>query len=217
METCNTVRVTQPSTPPSAPAPQQAGWQLPPPPWATPQLRPPPPPPALSPTGQPLASFGDRFLAYLIDYAVFFGVALVVTLPAFLIFFFAVAPDFFETQPDGTPVEPSFVEFLLPLLLIEVGIVVVLLLVSYVYYVEILLRSGQTLGKRAMKIKVVPLDPRAKLTRGMAAKRWLAGYVAASFLPGFIYVDGLWQLWDKPYQQCLHDKFAATVVVKVPA
>jgi uncharacterized RDD family membrane protein YckC len=207
--------VTQPSTPPSAPP--QASWQLPPPPWATPQQRPPSPPPALSPAGQPLASFGDRFLAYLIDYAVFFCIALVLAVPAFLIFFFAVAPDFFEVRPDGTPVDPSFMEFFLPLLLIEAGLVVVLLLVSYVYYVEILLRTGQTLGKRVMKIKVMPLDPEAGLTRAVTAKRWLAGYVAASFLPGFIYVDGLWQLWDKPYQQCLHDKFAATVVVKVPA
>jgi uncharacterized RDD family membrane protein YckC len=180
-------------------------------------MRPPSPPPALSPAGQPLASFSDRFLAYLIDYAVFFCVGLVLGVPAFLIFFLAVAPDFFEVQPDGTPVDPSFMEFFLPLLLIEAGLVVLLLLVSYVYYVEMLFRGGQTLGKRAMKIKIVPIAPDAKLTRGLAAKRWLGGYVAASFLPGFIYVDGLWQLWDKPYQQCLHDKFAATVVVKVPA
>ena len=30
-------------------------------------------------------------------------------------------------------------------------------------------------------------------------------------------VDGLWQLWDKPYLQTLHDKAAQTVVVKVSA
>jgi len=156
-------------------------------------------------------------LAYLIDYAVFAAIALVLAVPAVVILFFTVAPDFFEVEPDGTPVEPSFMEFFLPLLLIEAGLALVLLLVSYVYYVEMLRRDGQTLGKRAMKIKVVPLAPDASLTRGMAAKRWLAGYVAGSFIPGFIYVDGLWQLWDKPYQQCLHDKFATTVVVKVPA
>ncbi len=171
----------------------------------------------MSPAGQPLATFSDRLLAYLIDYAVFFCIALVLAVPAILIAFFAVAPDLFEVRPDGTPVDPGFMEFFVPLLLIEVGLTVVLLVVSYVYYVEILLRSGQTLGKRAMKIKVVPFDPEAKLTRGSVAKRWLASYVAAGFVPGFLYVDGLWQLWDKPYQQCLHDKFAATVVVKVPA
>ncbi|GAA4456705.1 hypothetical protein GCM10023170_051820 [Phytohabitans houttuyneae] len=180
-------------------------------------MRPPQPPPALSPAGQPLASFADRFLAYLIDYAVLFCVTLVLALPAVVILFFSIAPDLLEVQPDGTPVEPDFMDFFVPLLLIELGLFLVLLVLSYVYYVEMLLRSGQTLGKRAMKIKVVPLDPDAKLTRGAAAKRWLVSYVATSFLPGLIYVDGLWQLWDKPYQQCLHDKFAGTVVVKVPA
>jgi uncharacterized RDD family membrane protein YckC len=207
--------VTQPSTPQSAP--QQAGWQLPPPPWGTAPLRPPPPPPPASPAGQPLASFGDRFLAYLIDYAVFFGIGLVLAVPAVLILVLTIAPDLFEVRPDGTPVEPDFLDLFVPLLLIEAGLIVVLLLVSYVYYVEMLFRGGQTLGKRAMKIKIVPVDPDTRLTRGSAAKRWLGGYVAASFLPGFIYVDGLWQLWDKPYQQCLHDKFASTVVVKVSA
>jgi hypothetical protein len=28
-------------------------------------------------------------------------------------------------------------------------------------------------------------------------------------------LDPLWCLWDKPYRQCLHDKPAKTVVVKV--
>jgi hypothetical protein len=36
-------------------------------------------------------------------------------------------------------------------------------------------------------------------------------------VPFLSYLDGLWQLWDKPYLQCLHYKFAQTVVVKVPA
>ena len=66
-----------------------------------------------------------------------------------------------------------------------------------------------------MKIKVVPLAPGATLTRGMAAKRYLVEFPGGIFVPFFSYVDGLWQLWDKPYQQTLHDKFAQTVVVKV--
>ena len=36
-------------------------------------------------------------------------------------------------------------------------------------------------------------------------------------MPFLSYVDGLWQLWDKPYQQTLHDKAAKTVVIKVPS
>ena len=38
-------------------------------------------------------------------------------------------------------------------------------------------RSGQTVGKRAMKIRVVPIDPAATLTRAMAAKRYLVEFV----------------------------------------
>ena len=34
-------------------------------------------------------------------------------------------------------------------------------------------------------------------------------------MPFFSYLDGLWQLWDKPFLQTLHDKAAQTVVVKV--
>jgi hypothetical protein len=66
-----------------------------------------------------------------------------------------------------------------------------------------------------MKIRIVPIDPSRQLTRGMAAKRYLIEYLAGSLVPFFSYVDGLWQLWDKPYQQALHDKVAQTVVVKV--
>jgi hypothetical protein len=55
------------------------------------------------------------------------------------------------------------------------------------------------------------------MTRGVAARRWLANVVAGAIIPFWRWIDGLWQLWDKPYQQCLHDKFARTVVVKVPA
>ncbi len=56
-----------------------------------------------------------------------------------------------------------------------------------------------------------------RLTRGMAAKRYLVENVAGMLVPFLVYLDGLWQLWDKPYQQTLHDKFARTVVVKVSA
>ena len=78
-----------------------------------------------------------------------------------------------------------------------------------------LLRSGQTIGKKALKIRVVPLDPAATLTRGMLAKRYLIEFVVGVVVPFFQYLDGLWQLWDKPYLQTLHDKVAETVVIKV--
>jgi hypothetical protein len=46
-------------------------------------------------------------------------------------------------------------------------------------------------------------------------KRWAVQWAAGSVVPLLHYLDGFWQLWDKPLQQCLHDKAANTVVVKV--
>ena len=98
----------------------------------------------------------------------------------------------------------------------QFGLVVFMLGVLYLYHVEYLLRSGgQTLGKKALKLRVVPLDPNAVLNRSMAGKRYLAEFVGGMVIPVFSYVDGLWQLWDKPFRQTLHDKFAQTVVIKV--
>jgi hypothetical protein len=57
---------------------------------------------------------------------------------------------------------------------------------------------------------------------GYAPPQWYAGptgppppSLSPSGQPLAGFGDGLWQLWDKPWQQCLHDKFAGTVVVKV--
>jgi uncharacterized RDD family membrane protein YckC len=176
-----------------------------------------PPPPALSPAGQPLASFVDRLLAYLIDIAIFVGVSLVLAVPVVAVFFFAFVPGLAEqTELDGTLADPAPWPFILALLGIELGYVVLLMLFYYVYYVEFQLRkNGQTVGKKAMTIRVVPLNPDGTLTRGALAKRFLVQGVAGSLIPFFSYLDGFWQLWDKPFQQCLHDKFAQTVVVKV--
>ena len=49
-----------------------------------------------------------------------------------------------------------------------------------------------------MKIRVVPIAPAGRSTRGMLAKRFLVQGVAGAFVPFFSYLDGLWQLWDKP-------------------
>jgi uncharacterized RDD family membrane protein YckC len=154
-------------------------------------------------------------LAYLIDSAVLLVAALVLLAPfavIILIRFF----DRFDSGPDGGPEPGAVKEYLISLLLLELGAIVVGLALRYVYDVEMFFRTGQTLGKKIMKLRVVPLDPEATLTRRHAVRRWLVTQ-GAGFAPGLSYVDGLWQLWDKPYQQCLHDKWAKTVVVKVPA
>ncbi|MFG1840931.1 RDD family protein [Micromonospora sp. NPDC049175] len=188
-----------------------------PPPWSAGPSGPVPPP--LSPAGQPLASFADRLLAWLIDTALASAVSLVLFLPFFLFLWWRMLTEMTRTNPDGSLVEPDmatlFVEFFLPLLLLQLGLLVVMLGFYWLYHVEYLKRDGQTVGKRALKLRVVPIDPSRTLDRRMAGRRWLVQYLGGSLVPAGTYVDGLWQVWDKPWQQCLHDKFAETVVVKV--
>ncbi len=175
---------------------------------------PPPGFPGMSPRGLPLASFGDRLLAVLIDGAVLIAASMVFIVPAFLVFFRMVLPDL-TTTADGRPTSDPFTNFLIPMLALQGVIFVVVFALSYVYQVEMMFKTGQTVGKRVMRIQVVPLDPAATLNRTAAAKRWAAAQIGGAVIPVFSYLDGLWQLWDKPWQQCLHDKFAGTIVVKV--
>ncbi|MFI5895376.1 RDD family protein [Actinoplanes sp. NPDC051513] len=170
------------------------------------------PPPPISPAGAPLADFGTRLLAYIIDALLVGAVAFVYLIVAGIMLGLSLAG-----RPTTDDPNVFLHQIWLPLLLIEAGFFVLYLLVYYLYEVEFMHRSGQTLGKKAMKIRVVPIDPSARLTRGMAARRYLVQHVAGMFVPFFSYVDGLWQLWDKPYLQTLHDKAAQTVVVKVSA
>ncbi|MEV4131196.1 RDD family protein [Dactylosporangium sp. NPDC049742] len=180
-----------------------------------------PPPVPVAPTGQPLAGFGARLGAYLIDAIVFVVLSMIVMIPAVIaiVGWIGSQADKFQTDPvTGELVDsPDPGLFVGPIILIYVGIFVVMFGLSYVYYVELFpSRRGVTLGKRALGLTLIRLDdPSAPITRGVAAKRWLMQYVVAMFVPFFSWIDGLWQLWDKPFQQCLHDKVAETVVVKV--
>jgi uncharacterized RDD family membrane protein YckC len=72
---------------------------------------------------------------------------------------------------------------------------------------------GQTLGKRALGTKVVTADSRSKISGGAAAGR-AALYGFGRLISLFGLLNELWLLWD-PQRQCLHDKAAHTVVVKV--
>ncbi|HYN96977.1 MAG TPA: RDD family protein [Pilimelia sp.] len=172
-------------------------------------------PPARAPGGQPLASFGDRLAAYLIDAAILTGLLLLLILPLFGILFVTVLRGSMDLDADGTLADdPAVLPIIGPMLAVYAGAFLGSIGLSYIYHVEMMFRTGQTVGKRALRLQVVPLHPGRQLDRPLAVKRFLA-QVLGSFIPFFAYVDGLWQLWDKPYQQCLHDKAADTVVVKL--
>ncbi|GAA2153995.1 hypothetical protein GCM10009760_52430 [Kitasatospora kazusensis] len=163
------------------------------PPYAPPQQPLPPWLAPASPYGGPpapgsrvLASPGDRFLARLIDTAVLLIPLIVVG---------------------------SVVMAVNPFLYY---VVVAVLILGYEAGMTIT-QNGQTIGKKAMKIRVVALGNGGRPTD---AEYWTRAAVFAGpqalYLVGSLFslVDVLWQLWDKPLQQCLHDKAGKTVVVK---
>jgi uncharacterized RDD family membrane protein YckC len=175
----------------------------------------------LAPNGLPLAGFGARLGAYLIDGVVFIVLSMAVMIPAAFAMIAWVGSLASQVETDPVTGEitnsPDAALFVGPLIIGYVFIFVAMIGLSYVYYVELFpSRRGVTLGKRALGLALIRLDdPSAPITRGVAGKRWLVQYIVGVIVPFFNWIDGLWQLWDKPFQQCLHDKAAGTVVVKL--
>jgi uncharacterized RDD family membrane protein YckC len=73
--------------------------------------------------------------------------------------------------------------------------------------------SGQTLGKRALGIKVVRLTDQAPIGPGPGLLR-AAVQALLGVLCGIVgIIDSLWPLWDAQ-KQALHDKVAGAIVVR---
>ena len=86
-------------------------------------------------------------------------------------------------------------------------IVQILLTVAYLTYLEGS-ASGQTVGKKAMGIRVVDFQTGGPIGYPRAFIRWIGRYVSAiACLLGYF-----WMLWDRE-KQTWHDKFANDVDV----
>jgi uncharacterized RDD family membrane protein YckC len=72
--------------------------------------------------------------------------------------------------------------------------------------------TGQTVGKKAMGIRVIGFDTGGPIGYGRATIRYFGRWVSAIV----ILLGYFWMLWDKE-KQCWHDKFANDVVVPVSA
>jgi uncharacterized RDD family membrane protein YckC len=70
--------------------------------------------------------------------------------------------------------------------------------------------TGQTLGKRAMGIRVIDFNTGGPIGYGRAFLRVIGRWISG--IP--CYLGYLWMLWDKE-KQCWHDKMANDVVVPV--
>ena len=72
--------------------------------------------------------------------------------------------------------------------------------------------TGQTIGKKALGIRVIDLATGGPIGNSRAFIRYIGRFVSTIvFLLGY-----LWMLWD-PEKQTWHDKFAGSVVVPVDA
>ena len=212
---------TEPSVPPgfAQPAPGSLRQAVPPPGYAYHPAAFGYPPPVVTVGGERLAEAADRFLAFLIDSAIL-GAVMIVPIGIVIAVVFQRMSDRLDIFRGAEPGEvPDAFHHFGDLLKIELAGLAILiplsLLASYVYYVTLAHRTGQTPGKKALNIRVVRVTDGAAITLGAARKRWLVNSAVGLFAPYFTYADHLWLLWDKPYRQCLHDKCAETVVVKV--
>ncbi|WP_165964121.1 RDD family protein [Actinomadura sp. KC216] len=206
--------------------------QIPPAPPVGPGHAPPvpgaPPQPAYGPPGQPppgygggphdmLAGRGARLGAGILD-----GLLLsIVAMPAVL---FSIRWDKMEeSMESGEPIVDPLELYNIPRLLTGYAIA---FLVGFAYYTILHAKWGQTLGKKAVGIRLVKASDHSAVSWGQVMGR--QGFVYAITLAtaslnlltpaaGILGLAGLldtaWILWD-PRRQALHDKVAGTVVVK---
>jgi uncharacterized RDD family membrane protein YckC len=165
-----------------------------------------------------LADFSSRVAAKVIDWFFLDLISIVTVMPVVLAIMLPIGLHVLpETQYDvnGQPI-PWTSGRVFDVVAYSLGGFVLFLflftILFYLYFSEFMWRTGTTPGKRLMKLRIIPLEPNVRLTRKMAAKRfwveWGLSWLSISL------VDYLWPLWDKQYQQCLHDKWPRTCVIK---
>ncbi|GHJ12664.1 hypothetical protein TPA0908_06590 [Micromonospora sp. AKA38] len=211
----------QPGQP--GPWPGQAGQQGPPPGWPYPQW--PGRPPVPRPHGLPLASYGARLVARLIDLGVVFLLNVVVNGWFVYRYFEAIEPYLRETMRRALNGDTS-TEGLPQIDDQAGGLQVAILLIAtalwFAYEVPSMAARGQTFGKRVARVRAVSVDADQPLGFGRATRRW-----STMGLPTLLwyccglglllqFVDAVSPLFDQPLRQALHDKRAQTVVVQLP-
>lgn len=143
----------------------------------------------------PLADSGKRVLARIIDLIL---VGIVVGLLSW-----AFGTSEYETDPDKIQYGRQFGQSLLAAVL-------------YIGYDTFMMaKTGQTLGKKLMKLRVATLDNGATPSVQTNLIRAVVLWIPAVFCCACIWtaICGGWSFFDKPYKQGLHDKAAKTVVV----
>jgi uncharacterized RDD family membrane protein YckC len=177
------------------------------------------PAPAPRPHGFALAPLGSRFIARLIDICMV--VLLNVVLNGYLIYRFAKqagpyvrAAEHAQATGETAPTGGN-------LTTLAYAIIFFAMIIWAVYEVPATGRTGQTLGKRLMHLRVMPLEGDHPLGGRRALRRFIPmglPMMAWLFLIGFViqFIDALSPTFNRPLRLALHDAYAATVVVALP-
>ena len=156
----------------------------------------------------PLADWGSRVGALLIDVLV----NLVGVVPYILGIVLVVAGADDGYEPTATGFQPRTVDkgmVVSGIVLVVVGFLTVLGLTIWNRFVR-QGRTGQSIGKKVLGLKLVDERTGAPIGAGMAFVRELCHN-----LDGMVYIGYLWPLWDTK-RQTFADKIVGTVVVRVP-
>ncbi len=162
----------------------------------------------------PLAAWGQRAVARIIDWII----ESVISAPFIL---WALWPSFqrlsdaMPTTPGATVPQTAVQQFFDDAVAASATLTVISLVVTFVYQVPQNVFFGRTLGKRILGIRIRMLAADRHPGWLAATVRWGTVAVGQLLLTSlFLVVDYLWPLWDKPWRQALHDKAARTIVVR---
>ena len=146
----------------------------------------------------------------LIMQAVTWPLLLVVFIPVLGTLGWVTASTRTNSEPDPNVVAAGLFGILGLVLLVVLATVIL----QIAYEVVLTTIWGMTLGKRAVGIRVRSITEDRNptwLESGIRAGVMVLGGALGSGV--FTLIDYLWPLWDKPWQQTLHDKAAKTIVV----
>lgn len=143
----------------------------------------------------PLADSGRRTLARIIDLILVGIVVWLVTWP--------IGVHEYTVNGNNVAVGKSFAQSLIAAVL-------------YIAYDTFMIsNSGQTLGKKWLRMRVANLDngstPSVQTSLARAAVLWIPFAFCCACI--WTAISGGWSYFDRPYKQGLHDKAAKTVVV----
>ncbi|MER6595541.1 RDD family protein, partial [Micromonospora purpureochromogenes] len=182
-------------------------------------------PPEPRPHGLPLAGYGARLVARLIDLGLVFLLNVLVNGWFVYRYVRELSPALDEAWRRATTGDTTNAPLPAPgeqAAGLLIAILVIATALWFAYEVPAMAAGGQTVGKRVMRIRAVPVEADQPLGFGRATRRWstLGMPTLLWYCCGFglllQLVDAVSALFDHPLRQALHDKRAQTVVVRLP-